>query len=1068
MLQSVAVPPGSGKTHFVCDFALAAAADGVPAMAVLASSLRDDLDPLDAVSAATGIGKDGADLAATLDRAAQRAGRRALIMIDAINEADRVAWRRRLARVTRTVARYESLGLVLTCRTPFDQAIVSKVAAGQLVVLHHRGFENQEFDAQQEFFAHYGLPAPHVPLITPEFSRPLFLRLLCEAIARLSRTSQHRQLNDVASGQKGMTYVLEYFAKSVGGRIESAHSLPGLTCWKLMKGQLGQGHQGFAGRMATQGRDYLWPAEVVDEIVVQAGVSVETAEAVTADMVSDGLLAEEMHYVSGRYESARAFPYQRFADHLIARHLLDKHLDTRSEGALRRSFYANRPLGALFALEGWSGQYAEPGLASAIMLEFPERVKRHGFSSELIFYLPRQRRLLEPFVRTFLDGLYWRGSSAFTADTSRVIDRLLEFDQQWSTAEVYETLIGLAVRPAHPLNAASLWQRLGALSMPERDLTWSESLRGAEDNSNIHRLIAWAERPSRPATTEAVAINEMRVLALALTTTETVLRDRCTRALVRLGEGQPKALFELTLESLGFSDPYVGERSLAACYGVCMRQWALRQGQSDFAAAGVHLAEHLVDQVLRPSGQHFTWHTLARGYATGIVELARKMRPRAIRAGVLVGLVPDPKRAPSPFRAVRRIRVENTKDGDHAIHMDFGNYTMGRLIPGRHNYDMQHVEYRRVRRQIEDRIRRLGYSKDLFAEIDRRIGHSSWREEAGRQTDRYGKKYSWIAYFEMYGLRDALGLLEDDWHGSERTSDCDIDPSFPLDAPTWVAPFHDVFNASRTDHRDWLERGLAPDYRDLLDRTEVDGVPGDWVLLDAVIREHGSHGRQVVGYVVSVMASALSVQRLRTEFERGHSFGDRGFPESGSDYSTYLGEVPWSHHYGSDVRTAAGTPRRTRERAFDYYVRGRWRPGIPVEAATRTWAWESYHSELNQVGSVEFPAPPLADFLGLRSARGSVDLVDPGGRIATLYRVSPGDGLGSHYLYIRRDLLNRYLGKRRLQMVRGVWGERTLEYEYFKGDISDEMRQPIVKRANTFRFADCGGEWLILGGELPD
>ena len=107
-----------------------------------------------------------------------------------------------------------------------------------------------------------------------------------------------------------------------------------------------------------------------------------------------------------------------------------------------------------------------------------------------MYYLPRARRRVDPFARTFLDGLYWRDSSAFTADTIRVVDRLLGFDVKWITDEMFETLTGLAARPAHPLNAAALWARLSAMSMHVRDLTWSESLRTAEATSNIYRLNA--------------------------------------------------------------------------------------------------------------------------------------------------------------------------------------------------------------------------------------------------------------------------------------------------------------------------------------------------------------------------------------------------------------------------------------------------------------------------------------------------------------------------------------------------------------------------------------------------
>jgi hypothetical protein len=110
--------------------------------------------------------------------------------------------------------------------------------------------------------------------------------------------------------------------------------------------------------------------------------------------------------------------------------------------------------------------------------------------------------------------------------------------------------------------------------------------------------------------------------------------------------------------------------------------------------------------------------------------------------------------------------------------------------------------------------------------------------------------------------------------------------------------------------------------------------------------------------------------------------------------------------------------------------------------------------------------PRPAHFLGLRGADGSADLVDASTRVATLYRQSPDDDLGSHYLYIRRDLLDRYLKRRHLQLVRAVWGERTLHYDFFKDYISDEMRQPFIDRANTFRFVDCDGEWLSLEQEI--
>ena len=53
------------------------------------------------------------------------------------------------------------------------------------------------------------------------------------------------------------------------------------------------------------------------------------------------------------------------------------------------------------------------------------------------------------------------------------------------------------------------------------------------------------------------------------------------------------------------------------------------------------------------------------------------------------------------------------------------------------------------------------------------------RSADGGKTDRYGKKYSWIAFYELAGLRQDKNLLPD-YYDDLRISDADIDPSFPV------------------------------------------------------------------------------------------------------------------------------------------------------------------------------------------------------------------------------------------------------------------------------------------------
>ena len=1049
---------GTGKTHFLCDFAVQALNDDTPAVVVLASELRTDMHPLDAIAEATGLAASGGELIRLLDEAAAHRGRRALVLIDAINESDREAWRRWLPQLVQEVEKAQHVGLVVSCRTPFDTSTVSEDARARMIQLHHPGFEDQEFDAQLEFFSYYALPPLHVPLLTSEFSRPLFLRLMCEGVKDLSRRSQKNTLRDIAAGQKSMTFVLEHFVKRVGAEVEAAHGLPTKACWLIMKGEPRKGRPGLAGVLAANRREWLFSDEVMREVQAFARVGAGDALSIVRSMRAAGLLIETSHYQDGEYVDVYMLPYQRFSDHLVARHLLDEHLDTSSEARLRRCFYSNQRLGAAFVSDRWGHEFSEPGVASALMIEFPERVKRlsekAGARAELLAYLPKHRRLLHPFVDTFLEGLYWRPNSGFTTDTEHLVTLLLDRPEAEIRARTYEVVVGLAARADHPMGVDWLYERLRMMTMPDRDREWSEFLRSLEADSNVHRLLAWVERDDLAKVDEGTVGRVILILALVLTTTDRWLRDRATRAAVLLGESHPRALFDLVPELLAFNDPYVPERMLAGAYGACLRRWALETGKSPFAEALADLAGRLLELLLRPNAPHATWHALTRGYAIGILQGLLQLRPRALTRSDRDLLVLGPGHAPSPFRPVSRIRKADVEDPEHAIHMDFGNYTIGRLVDGRGNYDFTHPEYASVRRQIADRMRRLGYSTERFNELDRSIVRQMEYRRDGHEVDRYGKKYSWIAFFEMYGLRAGMGKIDDHPIRDPRPSDSDIDPSFPIAIPEWSPPRRNIFETSPAVLEDWLAKGETPDYQGLLRISEVDGHAGDWLLLDASLHEGVQDGRELRGWVTSVFAPKRSVARLRAEVEAGRDLGDNGFPNLGADYYTFHGEVPWSLAYGSDVRRKDGRPRRLGDRAFSYFDRG-WKPGIPVEDSCRRWAWESYHSQMNQVGSLVFPAPPIAVDLKLRVVGGSSDMIDENGKLATVYREAPGPGYGCHFLYMRRDLVEHYAQSRGLQLVQAVAGERSISHRVIERGLQDSLR--ALFQSNVHRFGAFTG-----------
>lgn len=1049
---------GTGKTHTLCDLAQTRRGLGRSTLLILSHALPPG-DPRETLPRSHGLAASLTALLRALDRLGRLEGGRALLLVDAINEGDRRRWRSALAPLCRTADQYPHVGLVVSCRTPFDRDLVRPRTRRLLLELHHPGFEEQEADAQRVFFDFYGIPTPPHPLIVPEFSRPFFLRLFCEAITKLSRERKELFLGQVITGHVGMTTILERVVKTVGRPIENALSLPQGLCWRVLKGDQVTGQiVGVAPAMADSQQEHL-PRSACLEILrahLRPIRRTRQAERLLQRLIADSLLLE-VPWWPATEESRITFPYQRFGEQLIARHLLARHLRTTSEAAVRRCFYRHRPLGKLFtARHDWA--YDMAGVAAAIMLEFPQHTRRclPRNARELAFYLPKHRQPWRPVVGPFLESLPWREADSFTAQTQRLISLVLERGSEEEQRSAYEVLVETGCRVGHPLSGDRLWRYLEAKPMWQRDLQWSELLRATNKNSAIIRLLNWCEANPTAAIAPDAAEAVARMLALGLTTTVRPLRDRFTRALFQLGLRLPAALFERTLAALSFNDPYVPERLLAASYGVAMCQHAAPQNDR-LRAALPDLARRLVEEMYVPPAPHQTTHTLVNGYALGLVELAEKIGPGSVPRHWQRHVRPPLTQMRSPFRDPTVITDAECQAVEQAIHMDFGNYTMGSLIPGRANYEDTHPEYVKVRRQVLGRMHDLGYSTARFGALDRLIGQSSWRESNdGQKSDRYGKKYSWIGYFEMYGLRQHLGLLDED--EIARSADCGVDPSFPEPPPTWSPRLPDVFAEQPTNLVEWMRRGPAPLYEGLRERASVDGECGPWVALSAFVeREQPGDNRAVRTFIRSYLVRARAAASITRTFMTAEYPGNTVY-RGPDDVYTYGGEVPWSQQFGHTLRTRWGHARRKLEAVT-------WKSRVNAEIPVHEVLWESHHSTLNKAGTVLYVSPALCEALRLQKHGQSCDLFDARQRLATLHRIwrdKPGAYFRSDILYLRRDLLRRYLRKTQQALLWVTWGERLPTADQYDRLRDDDVSAVRASHDDTYRHVA-----ILRGGSGP-
>lgn len=1112
---------GTGKTHFLCDISRKRMELGLPTLFVLAHRLQGGIRLADSICGALSTSGGIGHVLREMNRLGRASGGRALIIVDGINEGDRPMWRRGVREFARQVAQYPHVGLVLSCRSPFEKQILTTQSERQFVMVPHRGFYDIEFDAQREFFSHYGIPTPHVPLLNPEFTRPLFLKIMCETFAGLTCAAKSKRINQIAAGQKGMTKLLEDFVSKVGQPIETDFSLRPKTCWRILKGDISPTTGALVGvtpTMAANLKDYITPREFESIVRDLTGITrITEVRRLCRRLVTEGLLAEDGTWENGAWTDIVRLPYQRFSDHLICRHLLDKHLaGVSSIGAIKRAFYSNQPLGKIFEVDQWGRSYKMPGLASAIMLEFPERVKRVAPNDrELVYYLPKKNRLIAPLIDTFLEGLLWRDFDSFSTHTDTIIKFILKREDKFVQRHALDTLICLASRPSHPYSAEWLRQFLLPMAMPERDLFWSEFLRQSYSESTLYRILGWVDGPGKSGVSGDVAENLLRLCSLFLTCTHKPLRDRATRIIVLLGENNPQQLFKTTLESFEINDPYVRERMLAASFGVLMRTWAFPSAA--LKASVGEFARNIYDMMFATDAVHATKHILIQDYVLGIIELGRKIDPSCLKRRPLSRLK-RPFDNPGVIPDASSITEEECEPVKSAVHMDFKNYTVGSLVSGRHNHDSQHVEYRGVLRQIMWRILNLGYSADKFKDIDSSISSDSFYREQrsgeGGKTDRYGKKYSWVAYFEMCGMLADTDLLPDHSH-SPRVAEADIDPSFTVRQPDWTPPLRSVFTAPFVSAREWAENGPTPSYDHLLHMNEVDSNTGPWILLNGFVSEEApdvTDPRKIFTFIRGLLVDRADIPELIKRIEEIKYPGNHEVPEPAEDHYTYAGEIPWSRSYGwprPKSGVAKPTLRRALQIGFQKKVRVRFDklnwfeqanylglptvrfrtilddivagdelpdlpqrleeeraaeaateaearakvpkyvtierhhtiPGIEAEVPMHRYSWESHHSTENHAGGVDYVAPALCDQLALRNRGNSMDLYDEHGNLASLYRMFGNQEFWrSDLLYLRKDLLEKYLAATGKEIVWIIWGERDFKHKQldrYRSEIQD-------------------------------
>jgi hypothetical protein len=998
------------------------------------------------------------NLLAAIDAAAKRSKCRLPIVIDGLNEAENPKnWKGQLAILTEMLNRYPNVLVVCTLRTgehrrndhmtrydfqtnPRETFAVMSLPDG-IEKRECDGFGGYNDEAIQKYFHYYKINPEDAEIPVDFFNHPLNLRIFCEVI-NPKRESEVR----INSFPVTLSPLFEKFVFNACERISQMTNLSyttvelessiyklGIELWNSKKREIDEENY----RNLISDTNDLWDFRIVN-LLAQEGIIFRNPGA-----EPDKFMITPVYDALGGY--------------IIAHSLLKKYSRDFSFQWLQNSE----------TIELFIGENSHE-LAYDIFRSLVTLTPRHMHSRNLWEVAPEKLKNSALVFSTEIESKF------LDDDTTAEISKLIN-DNIKARKYLFSKLKEIRSVSNHPLNSNFLDSILREMPVSERDLSWTEWIR--EKQSVIYddlNLLETKWKNNLAIRTETDCLRAKWIMWI-LTSTNRELRDLATRSLYWFGRGESNTLFEETINSLEINDPYVPERMLAASYGVAMAKHVDLEDETFIRTTLPNYAEKLYESMFAENAHYETTHLLSREYAVKTIELAILHNPTLFSPEEMNRCKPQFTEEGLSEWGESMKKGETLCGVDSPFNMDFLNYTLGALVPHRGNYDFENEEFQKLCAKVLWRVEQLGWSSDLFKDIDDSIERESQRIRIGSDTkkiERYGKKYSWIAYFEISGIVHDQGII-DNW--SERTSSVDIDPSFPelVDKDNIIE--NDFLGDSEL--KEWVEQDSLTEVDSYLKMEKVQSEQGPWITLDGdFTQKDKKRGRKLFCFIRSFLVDNKEADSFLTYITKQDLAG-RWLPEKPSVYYTFAGEIPWCNilpkneqtefkfvtseetikvqrtkiEFDMDDEISNGIEYEERLKCFnegDFKQIKIKKVPVEVDEIKREYinfnalvpvvdySWESYHSTANNSCKATFLAKEITTDLDLIGQPQTFDMFTKDG-VRVTYNISDhSDDYNNHQFmfFMRENMLNEYLKKNELTLIWAVWGER----EYFSTHTTEK------------------------------
>jgi hypothetical protein len=597
--------PGCGKSHLLGDMTNEALKAGVATLLFLGQHFKGAQTIWQNILSQLDLNCSKEELLTSLNSIGKQQGARVLLMIDALNEGPgRDLWKDALAGFIEDVRLYPFIGLVLTVRNTYFNAIIPKNVQedSRITYRRHEGFKGNEYEALRLFCEHYKLQMPNFPVMTPEFSRPLFLQLICQGV----KASGEKVF---PQGFQGISKVFNYYVDAIYNKLAEKSS----NDYENRKHVVRDAIHIMAKACFEKEGSKMLSLEEANKLFDE---KFSRFPSLLNDLIHENVFIQTTRkdYKTKEEFEMLYFSYERFGDFFIAAQLLEKYATAED---VKQAFGKEAEFGKLLEDYHWRNR----GVLEALAVLLPEK-----YNLELVEVFnwvfiqtkePSFSDVGEWLTRFFWDSLQWRTPASI--DNEKITTWLRGEQCMLLEEEYFLRLVELTTVHEHPFNGDRLFKYLNQHSMPDRDSFWQVHIRNfcrSGDDGNafpIRRLIDWAWQKGISALVDTeTARLAGQTLAWLLASTYRKLRDQTTKAMVNLLENQPQALIEILTAFQDTDDAYIAERLYAVTYGCALRT------SSD--ANLKLLADYIYGNIFKNGNPPV--HVLLRDYARNVIEYA--------------------------------------------------------------------------------------------------------------------------------------------------------------------------------------------------------------------------------------------------------------------------------------------------------------------------------------------------------------------------------------------------------------------------------------------------------------